>query len=603
MRERASPHPPSVDVRVLGPVAATRGGREVALGGRRQRMVLAALVAARGRVLPADRLRELVWGDGDRTASRATLHGYVAGLRRALEPDRPARAGGILVREGPGYALRLPAGHVDAERFAATVAHAGALLETGRAVQAVSTLESGLALWRGPAYAGLGSAPFALPEIARLDGLRATAVELRLAALIDLGRHDAVLGDLSALVIAHPLRERASELLALALHRAGRPGDALAVIRRARATLSERLGIDPGPGLRRVESAVLDGTPVATRPVAVRTVPAPASSFVGRAAELAGLGAALAAYRLVTLTGPAGVGKSRLAREAARRRADPDGPWLVELAGAGDPAGVVADALGLPPGTPDQLATLLAPRETLLVLDDADHLLAGVVPLVGTLLSRCPRLRILVTSREALDVPEEHLFGVAPLPVPDAVALLAERMRAVAPAAVADPTLAARVCAELDCLPLAIELAAGQCRALSLAEVAEGLADRFGLLAAGPHRPERHRTLAGAIARSYRTLDGPERALLHRLSALDRGFDLDDVRRLGGTAAFAGLVRKSLVADGGGPHRFRLLRTVREYAARSGCGGPPGPGRGGYPVVEMEPSSGGDTMPASLVRM
>lgn len=580
-----------MEVLVLGPMVAARDGREVELGGRRQRMVLAALLVARGRVLPASRLQELVWADSDHTASKATLHGYVAGLRRALEPERESRsAGGVLVREGPGYAVRVPPDQIDAERFTAMVNRGGALLDQGDPSEALSTLDSALALWRGPAYADVDGAPFVLPEVARLDTLRASAVELRLAALLELGRHEATIGELEALVIEQPIRERGWEMLATALYRSGRQGDALAAIRRARSELVEQLGLETGPGLQGLEAAILDQSlppaPAPTEsPLAGLHLDAPtfvssnvsvlACSFVGREPDLAAAAAAVADHRLVTFTGPAGIGKTRLALELARHRADPDGPWVVELASLPDPglvASAIAGALGIPVSTIDQLVAALADRECLLVVDNAEHVLAGVVPVVAALLSRCPRLRILVTSREALDLPAEHLVVVPPLPLPDAVTLLVHRVEAVGKLAPVDAALAARVCADLDGLPLAIELAAGQCRALSLPEVAHRLVDRFALLTAGPHRPERHRTLANAIGWSYQALTDEERRMLQRLTVFASGFDLEAARVVGGEwpTTLTGLVRKSLVTVDATrtPRRFDLLMSIKEYASQ-----------------------------------
>ncbi|MFJ6198090.1 BTAD domain-containing putative transcriptional regulator [Micromonospora sp. NPDC092111] len=582
-----------VQLSVLGPLTAQHREHTAALGGRRQRMVLAALLAARGRVLPTDRLQRLVW-DGERPASRATLHGYIAELRRALEPGRvPRAANGVLVREGPGYAVRLPPEQLDAEQFSLLVAQGGELMRQHRPGHALPLLERGLALWRGPAYADLAQMPFVLPEIARLDGMRSSATELRLTALLDLGRHAAILGDLEALVLEHPLRERGWELLAIALYRCGRQADALATIRRARATLADEIGLDPGPGLIGLETAILDhddaleppvrrdaqaATRLTPRPPRTTNLPAAFSSFLGRAAELGAVDAALAGNRLVTITGPGGIGKTRLALEVARRRADQDGPWLVELVGLRDPAlvaGAVADAVGMPAATVAELTAVLAGRRMLVVVDNAEHVLGGVVDTVTALLSGCPRLQVMVTSRESLNLSGEHVVAVPPLPVADAVALLKERAAALGPMSEQDGVAAERICRELDGIPLAIELAAAQCRALSLSEVAFQLDDRFRLLDAGPHASSgRHRSLDSAIGWSYELLSTGERRLFHRLSVFDGGFDLDAARVIDAdadsTVALIGLVRKSLVAVDTTvtPRRFRLLETIREYASR-----------------------------------
>ncbi|MEV0328882.1 BTAD domain-containing putative transcriptional regulator [Micromonospora echinospora] len=580
-----------VRLSVLGPLDARRDGDPVPLGGRRQRTVLAALLAARGRMMPVDRIEALVWGESRPPASRATLHGYVARLRAVLEPGRPARAKGrLLVRDGPGYALRIPPESLDAERFAALVARGGALVDRCPE-EAEAALREGLALWRGPAYADVGEAAFAIPERARLDTLHATATELRMTALLALGRHRTVIGEMEAFVVEEPLRERGWELLATALYRAGRQSDALAVLRRARAHLADEQGIEPGPELRRVESAILrqDETVLAGRPVRTGNVPAPISSFVGRTAELAATTAALDAGRLVTLTGPPGVGKTRLAQEVARRRRDPDGPWFVDLSGLRDAERlptVVAEAAGVPVVATRGLVDDIGER-AVLVVDHADHLLTDVVPAVTALLARCPALRVLVTSRRSLGVPGERVVAVPPLSDVDAARLLADRVR-TAGGAVPEPVLAARICRRLDALPLAIERAAVRVAALAPADVLATLDD--GLL-------------DDVIGASHRLLTDAERRLLHRLRFFPGPFTLTDVRRVAGapdvTSALVGLVRASLVlVDAGAvPGRYRLLPAVRSYAGRvtvtcqSPCSG--GPHAGPHETTPHRPGRGG----------
>ncbi|WP_229401603.1 AfsR/SARP family transcriptional regulator [Micromonospora okii] len=246
-----------VHINVLGPMTAHRDGHPVTLGGRRQRLVLAALLVADGRVVPTDRLHHLVWSDGTPTASRATLHGYIAALRRALEPHHPARTGQLLVREDPGYALRLPPTHTDTHRFTTLVTRAHTLRRQGHPTAAATTAHTALTLWRGPAYAGLDTTPFLQPEITRWNTLHTTATELHLAALVDAGHATTALADLQALVTRHPTRERPWELLALAQHRAGRPADALATLRQAHTHLTTHTGLDPGPTLQRLRTAIL----------------------------------------------------------------------------------------------------------------------------------------------------------------------------------------------------------------------------------------------------------------------------------------------------------------------------------------------------------
>ncbi|MEV6693445.1 BTAD domain-containing putative transcriptional regulator [Micromonospora sp. NPDC051196] len=580
---------------VLGPLIASVDDHPVNLGGPRQRKVLGCLVAARGRIVSVERLMAQVWDDTV-PPTPATLFGYIAGLRRALEPRRAARTPAqVLVREGPGYALRAPAAAVDAERFTALVMQGDRAASAADFSTAATALDEALGLWRGAAYADFVDADFAVAEIARLDALHVAAREQRLAVALSDGEHQRVLGDLEALVAEQPLRERGWELLALALYRTGRQGDALAVLRRAREQLIAELGVDPGPQLRRMEAAVLsqDVSLEMPRPSAVRTpvlaplrsnIPAALSSFVGRQRELVVLRRALAEHRLVTLTGAGGVGKTRLVLEHCRTRTDVDGPWLVELASLRDPTEVpraVSDVLGLTGvATAGQLAQRLVDREAVLVVDNAEHLVHGVADLARTVLGGCPGLRLLVTSRQPLGVPGEAVLELLPLPLTEAVELLVDRINTANLAVGAgepDSALAARVCRDLDGLPLAIELAAAQCRMLSLREIAFQLDDRLGLLTTGNGEDEdRHAAVRNAIGWSYQLLTGAEQALLRQLSVFDGGFDLDAARQVGAgpdlpepVPALLGLARKSLViADAATvPRRYRMLELVREYAA------------------------------------
>ncbi|MGY1616648.1 BTAD domain-containing putative transcriptional regulator [Geodermatophilus sp. SYSU D00691] len=322
-------------VNLLGELTAACDGAPLDLGGPRQRAVLAVLLLARGEIVPADRLVESVWGDAPPADTTAALQSYVSHLRRRLEPGSAARARStVLVREGPGYAVRLPADAVDAWRFERLLQQAAA--EPDRAVP---LLEEALRLWRGPALADYADAPWAQAEIGRLAELRATARERLLAARLEAGEAALLVADLEAMVAEEPLREERWRLLALALYRAGRQADALAALRRARTTLADELGVDPGPALRELERAVLDQSPALRPrvppprgeppPRAEPPVPAPRApdDLVDRDRELAAVRTALddlAGGRpgLLLVEGPAGIGKTRLLAEARRLAAE-----------------------------------------------------------------------------------------------------------------------------------------------------------------------------------------------------------------------------------------------------------------------------------------
>lgn len=316
----------TVRLRVLGELAATRAGAVVDLGGRRQRAVLAALVVRRDQVVPADRLADCVWGDHPPANPAGALQAYVSHLRRRLQPEAGARKrDGVIVSEGAGYALRLEPDSVDAWCFERAVDAATGLAPA----EAARTLEDALRLWRGPAYAEYQGEPWVEAEAVRLSELRAVARERLLEARLRLGDAAVVIGELEALVAEDPLREERWRLLVLALYRAQRQSGALAALRRARETLAEELGVDPGPALRALEAEVLAQSPALDGPVA----PIPADlpvDLVDRARETAALRRMVAALGdgqpgCVLVEGPAGIGKSRLLAETMR---------LAEAAGA-----------------------------------------------------------------------------------------------------------------------------------------------------------------------------------------------------------------------------------------------------------------------------
>ncbi|PWR11530.1 SARP family transcriptional regulator [Micromonospora acroterricola] len=330
--------PVAVTFGVLGPVTATTGRGPVALGGPRQRVVLARLLIARGRVVPVDRLVDDLW-EVPPEAAVGAIRTFVADLRRALEPDRPPRQPPrLLLTEPPGYVLRAAPDAVDAGRFEAATGEAGRLLAAGLPAPALAGLDAALALWRGPAYADCAGEAWAFAEINRLEELRMLAVERRAEALLAVGRPDEAAADLPAHLASHPLREDAWRLLAVARYRSGRQGDALAALRQARDVLATELGVDPGPELRRLEADILAQAPHLSgpsEPVAVAPAPdlaGPVRSggpererpFVGRDAELDRLRRAAEAAAghgrptLALLSGDPGAGKTALAETLTR---------------------------------------------------------------------------------------------------------------------------------------------------------------------------------------------------------------------------------------------------------------------------------------------
>ncbi|MFT4087020.1 MAG: BTAD domain-containing putative transcriptional regulator [Gordonia sp. (in: high G+C Gram-positive bacteria)] len=574
-----------VEIRVLGPLAVLVDGVPAdGVGGPKPRALLSRLIVAAGETVPADRLVDDVWGAEPPRSVSSTLHGYISTLRRAVEPGHGSGEPSVLVRRGNGYALLLDDDALDADRFLTLARRGREQLAAGDTAAALATLDAALELWTGEAYADSRDWEFAVREAERLSAVRSAAVEDRLTALSDMGENDLVVAETSAAVRADPLAERTWELLALAHYRAGRPADAAATLKRAADALATELGVDPGPGLQRLSERIARRDPaLASRaapariPGPRRALPVPLTSFVGREDDLTRVAALLAAERLVTLTGPGGIGKTRLAIEAAGARDLADGPWFVELAGF-DGAALIEEVMRVlgvaAAGGPDRLAAVIGDRETLLVLDNCEHVVADAAQLVAHLLAHCRRLRILTTSRLRLGVAGEAVYRLDPLE--DGADLFFERAAALSGDEQREQVAA--LCAALDNLPLAIELAAARTVVLSVRQLTDMLGERFALLsdAQRANRPAdaRHASMQAVIDGSFGALSAGEKTLFTDLSVFAGSFDFDAVVQvIGGhvgalLTGIGALVDKSMITViGGDPRRYRMLEVLREYGA------------------------------------
>jgi predicted ATPase/DNA-binding SARP family transcriptional activator len=565
----------------------------MSLGGPKQRVLLAYLLLARNRFVPREELIDAIWGEAPPVSAVASLHVYVHGLRRVLGSDR-------IETHGLTYRIRLEPDELDLERFELMIEHARRSLQEGAPERAAAALREALGLWAGPALGDLPSDAFRA-DCEHLDELRLSALELLLDADLARGQHEAVITAVGALVAEHPYRERLREQQIVALYRAGRQKDALDAYREARRVLIDELGIEPGPGLRGLEAAVLRQEPDLAAPAADESrakvvLPAPPTRLINRRHELEeilGLFGEEGA-RLVTLTGPGGTGKTRLAIAVAERLGErlPDGARFVDLSavpGAELLLPTIADQLAVQPGASSlgtALADTLHPLRMLLVLDNLERLLTGATG-VADMLRAAPNLLILATSRSPLRLRAEYEYPVPPLALPephpkladaaenDAVRLLVERGRAVNRSCVLDESSMAafvHICRRLDGLPLAIELAATRFRTLTPETVAVGLDQALELLVDGPlDLPARQRTLRATLDWSCELLDDEERVVFARLAAFAgtfRGKDVEAVPGAGARDALSNLVKASLVRELE-PDRFRMLETIREYAAES----------------------------------
>ncbi|GAA0437610.1 SARP family transcriptional regulator [Acrocarpospora corrugata] len=571
----------------------------VEVPGVRLRALLAALALEPGRIVTRARLVDWIWGQQPPADAVNALQALVSRLRRVL-PD------GVIEADSGGYRLAVAPDAVDVRRFEHLVGQARAAEPAARA----DLLRSALALWRGTAMADIAPRDSDAFDAAvtRLDELYVAALGDRVNADIRLGRGSELVSELTGLVATYPLREGFVAALMRALAEAGRGNEALTVYQRTRERLAEELGADPSAELSALHTALLRGE-LGERAENRRTnLRAELTSFVGKDEDIAAAADLAVKHRLVTLTGPGGSGKTRLATETARTMlADlPDGAWLVELASVragGELAQAALTAIGLRDqpllggvrgGEPmDRLIAAVRERAILLVLDNCEHVIEAAAAFADRLLGECRRLRILATSREPLGITGEVLWQVEPLALPakgadtaevgssPAVRLLRDRaglMRKDIGSDVHTLSAMARICRALDGMPLAIELAAARLRTMSVDQLARRLDDRFHLLTGGSRTAlPRHKTLRAVVDWSWDLLTEAERGVLRRLSVFSGGVSLEAAERVCGDEASAGeqvldvltaLIEKSLLlADGEGAPRYRMLNTIREYAA------------------------------------
>jgi predicted ATPase/DNA-binding SARP family transcriptional activator len=621
------------EFRILGSVEVSDDGMVRDLGGLRERTLLARLLLAAGQVVSADRLADDLWAGQPPPHYMATLRVYISRLRRAL-----GSGSGAVATYPPGYRIVLADGELDAQRFGSLVAEAAADMAAGRPEAAAGRLREALALWRGPALSDVADFAFAQADAIRLEEARLSAIEDRVEADLACGRHAGLASELEGLVAAHPLRERLCGQRVLALYRCGRQADALQAYQDLRGRLADELGIDPNPALARRHEAVLRQdpgldwrpagpeprpgdhaagpeapAPAAAAPAGIGTaagpgwLPAETTSFIGRESELATIEELLGLSRLLTLTGPGGSGKTRLALKAGQQASGrySGGVWLVELAPVARPdlvAAAAASALGVreDPGRP--LAETIAAQlraeagEALLIIDNCEHVLDAAAGLVTGLLRQCPALRILATSQSRLNVAGEATWPVPPLTLPppdeqdplvvaqsESARLLCDRARLARPGfslAEVNAGAVSEICRRLDGIPLALELAAARLNALTARQLAARLDDRFRVLSGGSRGGlPRHQTLQAAIEWSHDLLSDAERVCFRRLAVFAGGCTLEAAEAVLPDAvlpadvvfdAVTSLVDRSLLTteERSGSMRYGMLESVHQFARR-----------------------------------
>jgi predicted ATPase/DNA-binding SARP family transcriptional activator len=624
-----------VRYRLLGPMEVSVDGAPVKLPGTAERALLAQLLLSPGHTIPATMLVDRLWSESTLPVDPMNaLQIRVSKLRRAL---KVIGLGDVVTREGVGYRATIEPGTVDALDFAdrirtARTAAANAADDGGIQPAHVQAYDEALALWRGDPLSDFAVERWAATEAARLTELRLAAMTERAQVALALGRHQEVISGLEPVVAHDPTLESLAGLLMLALYRSGRQADALDVYTRTREVLDEVLGLEPSVSLRSLHERVLRqdatlgvqqdmvprtaplGAPVAmpahrsradegrTAPTNLPTVLRP---LIGRDAQLDAITELLGGVRLLSLIGAGGSGKTSLALATVARASAsyPDGAFGVRLASVTTPDQVpvaFADALGMPldgaaatHNVRDRLTSFLTQRHMLLLVDNCEHVVDAAAVLVDDILSRCPHVTVITTSREALAIPDEVQVTVGPLETPPegsapgevldypAAQLFVERARAVRPGLVFDAdnlSAIGVISRSLDGIPLALELAAARVSTLSPVELSMRLGSRFTLLTSGARTAEeRQQTLRAAVDWSYRLLPETEQRVFDRLSVFQGGWTLTSAEEVvadrgalpGAVLDTVGrLVERSMVVVEPGPTtRYWMLETLRQYAA------------------------------------